>query len=84
MDTRDGRIYRAEDVAIMPPEDRQYMREMGHHPTPEQRAAGKVGRNHNCPCGSGKKFKRCCLWRFESTRAAMQRRAREAARDAVS
>ena len=20
----------------------------------------KVGRNDNCPCGSGKKFKRCC------------------------
>jgi len=22
--------------------------------------AGKVGRNDPCPCGSGKKFKRCC------------------------
>lgn len=21
----------------------------------------KIGRNHPCPCGSGKKFKRCCL-----------------------
>ena len=21
----------------------------------------KVGRNSPCPCGSGKKFKRCCL-----------------------
>jgi uncharacterized protein YecA (UPF0149 family) len=20
----------------------------------------KVGRNHPCPCGSGKKYKRCC------------------------
>jgi len=26
----------------------------------EQPAHGKVGRNHPCPCGSGKKFKRCC------------------------
>ncbi|MCG2686411.1 preprotein translocase subunit SecA [Candidatus Parcubacteria bacterium] len=24
------------------------------------RAAGKVGRNDPCPCGSGKKYKRCC------------------------
>jgi len=24
------------------------------------RAAGKIGRNDPCPCGSGKKFKRCC------------------------
>ena len=27
------------------------------------RAAAKVGRNDPCPCGSGKKFKRCCLER---------------------
>lgn len=24
-------------------------------------AAGKIGRNTSCPCGSGKKYKRCCL-----------------------
>jgi uncharacterized protein len=25
-----------------------------------QRAARKIGRNETCPCGSGKKYKRCC------------------------
>lgn len=25
---------------------------------------GKVGRNQKCPCGSGKKFKHCCIGRF--------------------
>jgi len=25
-----------------------------------QRTAPKVGRNNPCPCGSGKKYKRCC------------------------
>jgi uncharacterized protein len=30
-------------------------REAGDHP-----AAPKVGRNDPCPCGSGKKFKKCC------------------------
>jgi preprotein translocase subunit SecA len=25
------------------------------------RAARKVGRNDPCPCGSGKKYKKCCL-----------------------
>ena len=25
------------------------------------RAASKIGRNDPCPCGSGKKFKRCCV-----------------------
>jgi len=28
---------------------------------PVRRAAPKIGRNHPCPCGSGKKFKHCCL-----------------------
>jgi hypothetical protein len=23
--------------------------------------AAKIGRNEACPCGSGKKYKRCCL-----------------------
>ena len=27
---------------------------------PIQRAEEKVGRNDPCPCGSGKKYKKCC------------------------
>jgi len=30
-----------------------------HQPV-EQRRATKIGRNQPCPCGSGKKYKRCC------------------------
>jgi preprotein translocase subunit SecA len=36
----------------------------GHHHRAAQtfrRAAPKVGRNDPCPCGSGKKHKKCCL-----------------------
>ena len=29
-------------------------------PKPAQRKAKKVGRNAPCPCGSGKKYKKCC------------------------
>jgi hypothetical protein len=29
-------------------------------PTPYRRSEPKVGRNEPCPCGSGKKFKKCC------------------------
>jgi preprotein translocase SecA subunit len=29
-------------------------------PAPAKREGGKVGRNDPCPCGSGKKYKRCC------------------------
>jgi preprotein translocase subunit SecA len=28
--------------------------------TPIRREAPKVGRNDPCPCGSGKKYKKCC------------------------
>jgi len=28
---------------------------------PDRRPAAKIGRNDPCPCGSGKKYKRCCL-----------------------
>lgn len=37
----------------------------GHHHhapvTTLRRASPKVGRNEACPCGSGKKHKKCCL-----------------------
>jgi tetratricopeptide (TPR) repeat protein len=40
----------------------------------------KIGRNDPCPCGSGKKYKRCCLEKDETAAAA----AREAARAAAA
>jgi uncharacterized protein YecA (UPF0149 family) len=61
MDTRDGRIY--ENLDSVEPEDHIYLKPMSHHPTPTQRATRRVGRNDVCPCGSGKKFKKCCLFR---------------------
>lgn len=27
---------------------------------PYQRETKKIGRNDPCPCGSGKKYKKCC------------------------
>lgn len=30
------------------------------HPTQPMKAEQKVGRNAPCPCGSGKKYKKCC------------------------
>lgn len=29
-------------------------------PPPQRASFGKVGRNDPCPCGSGKKYKKCC------------------------
>ena len=34
--------------------------EIPQTPTPVVRDAPKVGRNDPCPCGSGKKYKKCC------------------------
>ena len=31
------------------------------HPPPPQEKKIKIGRNEPCPCGSGLKFKKCCL-----------------------
>jgi preprotein translocase subunit SecA len=35
-------------------------RSSGEQPKPQVRDADKVGRNDPCPCGSGKKYKKCC------------------------
>jgi preprotein translocase subunit SecA len=34
-------------------------------PEPIRHTAPKIGRNDPCPCGSGKKYKACCLRKFE-------------------
>ena len=58
MDTRDGTIYPTKAEAMRMAGD--FAKEMKLPPSVNQRKAGKVGRNDPCPCGSGKKFKKCC------------------------
>jgi len=43
----------------------------------------KVGRNDPCPCGSGLKYKRCCLPREDAAVAERAARAREVESTAV-
>ena len=38
-----------------------YTRPLREGPAPFKQAAPKTGRNDPCPCGSGKKYKHCCL-----------------------
>ena len=38
-----------------------YNREARLGPAPYKATTPKVGRNDPCPCGSGKKYKQCCL-----------------------
>lgn len=38
-----------------------YIRAVRQGPAPIKKTAVTVGRNDPCPCGSGKKYKQCCL-----------------------
>lgn len=38
-----------------------YARTVRSGPAPARSTTPKVGRNDPCPCGSGKKYKHCCL-----------------------
>ena len=83
MDTRDGTIYSDRLVAAMTRvgemtlEDRRYLRPMVRPPTPAQQARGKVGRNDECPCGSGNKFKKCCMLRLQAAKQEQLERGRK-------
>lgn len=61
MDPNTGHIYTKEQVAEMSAERRAQLVEMNIDPSDVQLKSGRVGRNDPCPCGSGSKFKACCL-----------------------
>jgi len=43
----------------------------------------QVGRNEKCPCGSGRKYKQCCLGKDEEkARKAREKEAEKAAKEA--
>ena len=50
------------EVATFRKEEGKWLFEDGHvhGPPPKRRDAPKIGRNDPCPCGSGKKYKKCC------------------------
>jgi len=64
MDKRNGNILTAEQANTLNLFlGRTAAIEMKINPTTRQmeRHPPRVGRNDPCPCGSGKKFKKCCL-----------------------
>lgn len=63
MDTRTGKIrmLSRDQLAIFGEADRRHL--MPVEPTAQQLKRMRVGRNDPCPCGSGKKFKKCHLGR---------------------
>ena len=67
MDIRNGHIHPSSFVEELKKTERneelKFFKEMKIDPTERQlsRKPPRVGRNEPCPCGSGKKFKKCCL-----------------------
>jgi len=67
MDTRTGQFLtdeQARKLVAEHPEFGQFIKPVKVEPTPRQLARlpfPTVGRNEPCPCGSGKKFKKCCF-----------------------
>lgn len=59
MNTNDGTIYPTVEQGFQAGVPRSYL--MAMTPTERQARRMKVGRNDLCPCGSGKKFKKCHL-----------------------
>ena len=64
MNTNTGQLYSEEQMKdlqkIFGIEELSMMQKVGHA-TPAQISKMKIGRNDICPCGKGKKFKKCCL-----------------------
>jgi uncharacterized protein YecA (UPF0149 family) len=57
-----GNLYNAAMVAAMRAEERKNLMQVdSRNLTPRAVKSMKVGRNEPCPCGSGKKFKKCHL-----------------------
>ena len=58
---RQGKEYAHHEIASFRREQGSWMYVKGRmNPKPPPRQVAKVGRNDPCPCGSGKKFKKCC------------------------
>lgn len=57
-----GKLVQHHEIAEFTKEDGRWYFVDGQAPKPAQsiRQGPKVGRNDPCPCGSGKKFKKCC------------------------
>lgn len=58
MDVRTGEVLPAGEVyqrLLQDPSEARF-----YTPVPNQPRRKKTGRNEPCPCGSGKKFKKCC------------------------
>jgi len=58
--TIDGRAGELRETSRFARDEGRWYYVDGTRPGPARRAAPRTGRNDPCPCGSGRKFKKCC------------------------
>ena len=56
-------LHAAETAAPPPGLLSNFVKQLSRHEQQPQQGKAKIGRNESCPCGSGKKYKRCCGYR---------------------
>lgn len=61
MNIDDGTFRPFSEIQKLPAALQTAYRPMVIPPTPKQTLRRRISRNDPCPCGSGKKFKKCCL-----------------------
>ncbi len=65
MDNRTGDIFDPAEFEqkkkTLSEEELKYFQKMKLSPTAKQLVSHRVGRNDPCPCGSDRKFKKCCM-----------------------
>jgi len=62
MNTETGKLITEEELIILKTEDSEAAKKyIKVNPTKKQIIRGKVRLSEKCPCGSGKKFRRCCF-----------------------
>ena len=78
-----GDIYRVSLVREPQPRPMREMRtsvEAERAPQPVRTAGAKVGRNDPCPCGSGKKYKHCCMGKEQAPAPSGEKSSRSRSR----
>jgi len=78
-----GDIYRVSLVREPQPRPMREMRtsvEAQRAPQPVRTAGARVGRNDPCPCGSGKKYKHCCMRQEQASAASEEKSSRSRSR----
>ena len=58
-------VGKSDEADTLEADEKKHEEEIHARWTPQVRKEPKIGRNDPCPCGSGRKFKKCCIEKRE-------------------